>query len=98
VPSGVREAIIQAGQASAPGTRFAVVSNDPSDSQPLLDWFPTLSGRVSVGTYQGLEFTTTERWMDAVETDEAIQRGEIPPDVDLVFRETDDGGTVEPAP
>jgi hypothetical protein len=98
VPAGVRQAIIQAGQTSEPGTRFAVIAGDPSDSQPLLDWFPTLSGRISVGTYQGLEFTTTERWMDAVETDEAIQAGDIPPDVDEVFRETDGGGTIEPAP
>jgi hypothetical protein len=97
VPAGVRQAIIEAGQASGAGARFAVVAGDSTDSQPLLDWFPTLSGRISVGTYQGLEFTTTERWMDAVDTDEAIQAGDIPPDANLVFRETDDGGTVEPA-
>jgi hypothetical protein len=98
IPAGVRQAVIEAGGASEPGTRFAVVADDPADSQPLLDWFPTLSGRISVGTYQGLEFTTYERWMDAVDADAAIQDGQIPPDADLVFTESAEGGSVRPAP
>jgi hypothetical protein len=66
VPADVRAAIVEAGSSTPSGTRFAVVADDPSDSQPLLDWFPTLSGRISVGTYQGLEFTSLEHWQAAV--------------------------------
>jgi hypothetical protein len=98
VPAGVRDAVIQAGQATAPETRFAVQAYDPSDSQPLLDWFPTLSGRVSVGTYQGLEYTTYDRWLGAVRADEQIQGGTIPSDVEYLFIELADGGTVTPVP
>jgi hypothetical protein len=96
VPADVRAAIVEAGSSTPPGTRFAIVAEDPSDSQPLLDWFPTLSGRISVGTYQGLEFTTLERWQAAVDADAAIQDGRIPADADYVFREAD--RTWEPAP
>lgn len=87
LPVATRQAIVAAGQQSPPGTRFAVISADPSDSQPLLDWFPTLSGRISVGTYQGLEFTTPERWQGAVDADSAIEDGRIPSDADVVFTE-----------
>lgn len=89
IPASVRAAMVEAGRSSPPGTRFAVISADPADSQPLLDWFPTLSGRISLGTYQGLEFTTIERWAGAVETDAAIQAGDIPAHADRVFDERD---------
>ncbi len=98
MPVAVREAIVEAGQTTEPGTRFAVQALDPSDSQPLLDWFPTLSGRVSVGTYQGLEFTTYDRWLDAVRTDEQIHAGTVPTDVQYLFTELPDGGDVTPVP
>jgi hypothetical protein len=98
IPAGTRAAIMAAGDSVPPGTRFAVQSLDPSDSQPLLDWFPTLSGRISLGTYQGLEFTTPERWQYAVDIDSAVQHGEVPTQADYVFREATNGGGFYPAP
>jgi 4-amino-4-deoxy-L-arabinose transferase-like glycosyltransferase len=85
IPPGVRAAMAQAGADTAPGTRFAVVTEVASLGAPILDWFPTLSGRVSVGTYMGLEWTTVQRWDAAVALDDRIQQGEIPASADFVF-------------
>jgi 4-amino-4-deoxy-L-arabinose transferase-like glycosyltransferase len=98
IPAGTRQAVIAAGQQSLPGTRFAVIASDPTDSQPLLDWFPTLSGRISVGTSQGLEFTTPAKWQAASAADDRIQGGQFPDDVDQVFEATPDGGRTYPRP
>jgi hypothetical protein len=53
---------------------------------PILDWFPTLSGQVSVGTFMGLEWTTAERWSMTVAMQHRIEDGEIPEDATAAFR------------
>jgi len=83
---GIRAAMVAAGRSVPPGTRFAVVLDDPKLTEPVLDWFPTLSGRISVGTFMGLEWTSVERWDRTVALNYQIQRGEIPPDAQYVFR------------
>ena len=86
LPLQVRETMAEAGGAVSAGTRFAVYSDDPSLEQPILDWFPTLSGRISVGTFMGLEWTSVERWDDTVAIDHQIQLGNVPSGTDAVFR------------
>ena len=86
IPANIRTAIVQAGVETTPGTRFAIVTDETRLHAPLLDWFPTLSGRISVATYMGLEWTTVERWDATVALDDRIQRGQIPASADFIFR------------
>lgn len=95
LPSGIRKAMLEAGSTSPPGTRFAVVIDDPGLAQPVLDWFPTLSGRISVGTFMGLEWTSVAKWDETVGLNRAIQRGIIPPDVDALFVVQDHSARVD---
>jgi 4-amino-4-deoxy-L-arabinose transferase-like glycosyltransferase len=97
LPDKVRAAIVEAGRQVPPGTRFAVMTDDPGLEEALLDWFPTLSGRISLGSSLGLEWTTPERWNGAVALNHGIQRGEIPADADYVFRVDQDSATWAPA-
>lgn len=86
IPRDIREAIVSAGSQTPAGARFAVFTDDPGLEAMLLDWFPTLSGRISVGTYQGLEWTSVAR-SDATQTiNDQIQAGQIPASADFVFR------------
>ena len=86
IPRELRSAISLMGADTAPGMRFAIVTDDARLEAPLLDWFPTLSGRISLGTYMGLEWTTVEQWDATVALDDRIQHGEIPPNADRIFR------------
>ena len=86
IPTDIRAAMVSAGSQTTPGTRFAIVTDEPGLHASLLDWFPTLSGRISVATYMGLEWTTVERWDATVALDDQIQRGEIPASADLIFQ------------
>jgi hypothetical protein len=97
LPPGIRQAMVAAGRAVPPGTRFAVVLDDAKLTQPVLDWFPTLSGRISVGTFMGLEWTSVARWDQTVALNYRIQRGEIPSDADYVFRIDRGSATWQPA-
>lgn len=85
IPGDVRAAMTQAGADTAPGTKFAVVTDVATLGAPMLDWFPTLSGRVSLGTYMGLEWTTAKQWDAAVALNDRIQQGEVPSSADFVF-------------
>lgn len=82
----IREAMAEAGEAAPPGTHFAVFSDDARLATPLLDWFPTLSGQISIGTFMGLEWTTAERWHETVAIHHRIQAGEVPPSATAIFR------------
>ena len=86
IPREIRLAISRAGAETPPGTRFAIVTDDARLEAPLLDWFPTLSGRISLGTYMGLEWTTVAQWDATVALDDRIQQGEIPSSTDLIFQ------------
>ena len=85
IPPGIRMAIATSGADSAPGTRFAVVTHEPLLHAAILDWFPTLSGRISLGTYMGLEWTSVAQWDATVALDDRIQQGEIPSSADRIF-------------
>jgi 4-amino-4-deoxy-L-arabinose transferase-like glycosyltransferase len=97
IPTGIRAAMVNAGHETAAGARFAIVTDDPSLEAMMLDWFPTLSGRVSVGTYQGLEWTSVARSDAAVELNDEIQRGLIPASADFVFRVSEGSASWQPA-
>ena len=81
----IREAMIAAGGDAPAGTRFAVYADTAALETPVLDWFPTLSGQVSVGTFMGLEWTTAERWSETVAIQHGIDDGEIPEDATAIF-------------
>jgi len=98
IPPQVRDAMADAGHAAPPGTRFAVYVDDVALEEPILDWFPTLSGRVSIGTFMGLEWTTSGRWEAAVAIQHRIQAGEIPEGADAIFRVKDGYATWELVP
>ena len=93
IPTAVRDAMREAGAATPAGTRFAVYIDDQSLEQPILDWFPTLSGRVSVGTFMGLEWTSSQRWDATVALNGEIQQGTLPSTADAVFRVEDGAAT-----
>jgi 4-amino-4-deoxy-L-arabinose transferase-like glycosyltransferase len=86
IPTNIRNAMVEAGAETPVNTRFAVIVDNAGMEQPVLDWFPTLSGRVSVGTFMGLEWTSVEQWDQVVAIDHRIQAGQIPPGVDTVFQ------------
>ena len=93
LPIGTRQAIALAASQTHAGARFAVISEQPGLEAMLLDWFPTLSGRISLGTYQGLEWTTVEGSDAVVALDDRIQKGQIPADADFVFTALADGSS-----
>jgi hypothetical protein len=97
LPSPVQEAAIAAGTSVPPGTRFGVRSDASGGGEAILDWFPALSGQISVGTFQGLEFTSADRWKNAIRNNSAIQDGMVPANVDLLFVVRDGRATIEPA-
>jgi len=82
----IRGAMIAAGEQAPAGTRFALYVDDTSLETPVLDWFPTLSGQVSVGTFMGLEWTTAKRWSETVAIQHGIDDGQIPDEATAVFR------------
>lgn len=94
----IREAMREAGQAAPAGARFAVYADDPGLVTPVIDWFPTLSGRVSIGTFMGLEWTSTEHWNETVAIQHRIQDGGIPDSATAVFRVIDGVATWELLP
>lgn len=98
IPTSVRETMVEAGGRVPPTTRFAVVATGTGLEHAVLDWFPTLSGRVSVGTYMGLEWTTPERWNEALGMSYQINRGDIPPSANYVFTVEGSSATWEPVP
>jgi hypothetical protein len=85
IPVSVRGAMLDAGRSVPVGSHFAVVIRNTQLSKTMLDWFPTLSGRISVGTSMGLEWTSAERWDRTVALDYQIQAGDIPSEADYVF-------------
>ena len=55
------------------GTRFAVVTGQYSWADDLDEWFPTLTGSVSVGTFQGTEWLGTDAWERSTRDHELLQ-------------------------
>jgi 4-amino-4-deoxy-L-arabinose transferase-like glycosyltransferase len=99
IPTAVQQQMVAAGRETPANSRFAVaVAADTGLEHAALDWFPTLSGRVSVGTFMGFEWTSSQRWQDAVDLNLRIQRGEIPREVDYVFMVEGTSATWAPAP
>lgn len=86
IPSAVRSAMVEVGHDAPASATFAVSAGGTGLEHAMLDWFPTLSGRISVGTYMGLEWTTPERWKEALSMSYAINRGEIPASATYVFK------------
>lgn len=85
IPPEAVQTMVAISRQTPPGTRFAVVVDDRLLHEPVLDWFPVLSGRISVGTFLGLEWSPSNDWQRVAAIDAAIQRGSIPPNVDAVF-------------
>ena len=85
IPAQVRMEIQRAGETTPPGTRFAIVAEDSDLRGLVLDWFPALSGRISLGTSMGLEWATEETFRAAINADHQIQAGELPQETEAVF-------------
>lgn len=97
IPRDIRAAMVSAGSHTPPGAHFAIVRDDPRLEAMLLDWFPTLSGRISVGTYQGLEWTSVEQSDATLAVNDRIQAGQIPATADFIFRVSEGSASWEPA-
>ncbi|MEP7040305.1 MAG: glycosyltransferase family 39 protein [Chloroflexota bacterium] len=97
ISAAIRTEMARAGRETVPGARFAVVVDDSRLEAMVLDWFPTISGRISVGTYQGLEWTSVEQSDATVAVNDQIQRGQIPKGTDYVFRISEGSASWEPA-
>jgi hypothetical protein len=98
LPPAVQSAAITAGGGFPAGTRFGIMSDASGDGEAILDWFPALSGQISVGTFQGLEFTTPDRWKQAIRNNLALQAGNVPVGVDLLFVVRDGRATIHAPP
>lgn len=59
---------------TAPSDRFLIVSGVAWQNDRASEWFPTLTERHSVGTVQGYEWTTADRWREREARHEAIRR------------------------
>jgi hypothetical protein len=75
----------KAGAETPPGTRFAIVATDAGMRGLAIEWFPTISGRISLGTHMGLEWTNRDRFMNTRALDREFQEGRFPSEVDAVF-------------
>jgi hypothetical protein len=98
LPPAVQSAAITAGGGFPGSTRFGIMSDASGGGEAILDWFPALSGQISVGTFQGLEFTTPGRWKQAIRNNLALQTGTVPAGVDLLFVVRDGGATIHAPP
>ncbi|HEX2142178.1 MAG TPA: hypothetical protein VHK28_07920 [Candidatus Limnocylindria bacterium] len=56
-----------------PDSRFALVSGTFWWADTEAEWFPALTGRVSVATVQGMEWLDEERWNGSLESHERLQ-------------------------
>jgi 4-amino-4-deoxy-L-arabinose transferase-like glycosyltransferase len=97
IPAVVRAEMTRAGRETPPGARFAIIVDDNRLEAMVLDWFPTISGRISVGTYQGLEWTSVKRSDATVSLNDQVQRGKIPEGAEFVFRVSQGSASWEPA-
>ena len=74
-----------------PNTRVAVIESDFSPA--VGEWFPSLSGMTSVGSYQGFEWLPRERWVNALQVHGVLQSCRsvdcLPDDVDLLYISSD---------
>jgi 4-amino-4-deoxy-L-arabinose transferase-like glycosyltransferase len=98
LPAAVQSAATTAGGGFPAGTRFGITSDASGGGEAILDWFPALSGQISVGTFQGLEFTTPARWKQAIRNNVALQTGNVPAGVDLLFVVRDGRATIHAPP
>lgn len=87
IPTEVRLAMIEASRTTPAAAAFAVQAGAYDDG--LIEWFPVLAKRVSIGTYMGLEWTSADRWQEALRLNGEIQRGEFPASADYLFRISD---------
>ncbi|HET6380246.1 MAG TPA: hypothetical protein VFH63_04325 [candidate division Zixibacteria bacterium] len=87
---------------TSPDARFAVVSGTFWWADTEAEWFPALTGRISVATAQGAEWLGEERWNEALQSHERLQgcanagvrclagwAGEFDIEVDYVWRRGD---------
>jgi len=93
IPTAVRLAMIEASRTTPAAAAFAVQAGAYDGG--LIEWFPVLAKRVSIGTYMGLEWTSTDRWLETLRLNGEIQRGEIPAAADYLFRVSDGVVSIE---
>ena len=96
LPAEIRTAMAQAARNTPVGSTFAVRTGALDDG--VLDWFPVLTHRVSIGTYMGLEWTSPARWEEARRTNAEVQQGLLPEEADYVFIVSGGGATILPRP
>lgn len=83
IPAEIRRAMAQTARLTPAGSTFAIRTGALDEA--VLDWFPVLAKRVSIGTYMGLEWTSPARWLEARRINMRIQQGLIPEGTDYVF-------------
>jgi hypothetical protein len=93
IPTEVRLGMIEVSRTTPAAAAFAVQTGAYDDG--LIEWFPVLAKRVSIGTYMGLEWTSADRWEEALRLNGEIQRGEIPASADYLFRVSDGVVSIE---
>jgi hypothetical protein len=84
IPADARRAMADVRERASVDARFAVVT-DVEGEDPVVEWFPLLTGRHSLGTYMGLEWAGEQRWQAALDRYTAIRNGLPPADADHVF-------------
>lgn len=94
LPAEIQMAMAQVAQITPAGSTFAVRTG--ALDERVLDWFPVLAQRVSIGTYMGLEWTSPARWHEGRRINAAVQQGLIPDGTDYVFVVSGRGATIEP--
>ena len=88
IPADARRAMADVRERAPADARFAVVT-DAEGEDPVVEWFPLLTGRHSLGTYMALEWAGGERWQAALDRYAAIRDGNLPDEVDYLFLVSD---------
>jgi hypothetical protein len=68
-----KNAFSWAKQNSPQSSKFLILSGSYPLSDPVSEWFPALSDRISVGTAQGHEWLSTKNFNDVLEESAALQ-------------------------
>ena len=95
IPGPVRERMAQVREETPASATFAV-RVDAGSLEPVIEWFPMLAERRSVGSYMGLEWSP-DAWEEARLVNAAIQAGGVPPSASHLFVVEDGLAVYEPA-
>lgn len=95
IPADARRAMADVRDRAPADAQFAVVT-DAEGEDPIVEWFPYLADRHSLGTYMGAEWAGADAWRAALDRYAAIRDGVPPADADHLFLVSEGRATWSP--